>query len=103
MAGGKRLVFLFMDSLWLGSRRALPGEASSIVSKVRREWDPLLLTQAWLLPSLPVLPAVGNSTDQHSHRELGHQESSKDVEKSEIHVRRGPVGSQKCNLEGDEP
>lgn len=92
-----------MDSLWLGSRRALPGEANSIVPKVSREWEHLLLTQAWPLPPLPVLPAVGNSTDQHSHRELGHQESSEDVEKSEIHIRRGPVGSQKCNHEGDEP
>ena len=93
-------------SLWipfglaLGS--ALPGAADAIMCEVTSEREDLLLIQAWvLLLCFSVLPTVANHKDQHSHHELSNQESSNDVEDSEISFRRDAMGNHKHNNEGD--
>lgn len=105
MAGGKAL----LANTWcccavvpfgLALSSALPGGADSTLCKVTSERENLPLVQAWLLLlGFSVLPAVANDEDQHSHHELRDQESSNDIEDSEIGFRRDAVGSHKYNHE----
>lgn len=89
-------------SLWIpfgvGLSSALPGGANSIMCKVTSEREDLLLIQVWvLLLRFSVLPTVANYKDQHSHHELSNQESSNEIEDSEISFRRDAMGNHKYN------
>lgn len=79
---------------------ALPGGAGSTLCKVTREREDLPPAGArLLLLGVSVLPAGANDEDQHSHHELGNQESSNEVEDSEIGFRRDAVGNRKHSPE----
>jgi len=89
-------------SLWipfgLALSSGLPGGADSIMRKVMSEREDLLLIQVGVvLLCFSVLLTVANDKHQHSHHELGNQESSNDVEDGEISFRRYAIGKHKYN------
>lgn len=99
----KGLMFI---SLWipfgLALSSALPGGADSIMCNITSEREDLLLIQAWiLLLCFSVLPTVASDKDQHSHHEFNNQESSNDIEDSEISFRRDAMRNHKYNNERD--